>query len=411
MEIGKDMLLREKTRILFVISYLDTGGAERALAEITKNLPNDWEIDILVNSKRRVDFDYRGNLLDLKIDEEPKMLSIFFHVKILCKRIAALRRLKKHGGYNACISFLDSANVANILTGNAYCKTIISIRNSLMKQAKLPQYKYIVNPLAKRLYSRADWIVAVSKGVRMELVEQFKLPEEKVVAIENGYDIKRINALAEMELDAEETEFIKDKKVVITVGRLTDQKGQWHLLRAFSEVVKKLNNIVLIIVGGGELEEYLKNVAKKLKIEEKVLFVGHSNNPYKYLRRSDVFVLPSLYEGFPNAMAEAICMGLPCVATAFRTGACELLEPLSDESILNVCEVSKLEYGIISPCCSGNKLFDEPLESEEMELAKAICELFEDASLRTHYAEMSKKRRVDLGIDSIVTKYEGIIAG
>lgn len=392
-----------------MISYLDIGGAERALAEITRHLPEEWEIDILLNGNRRVDFEYRGNILSLGIDEEPKMMSILFHIKLMHKRLFALRKLKSSGKYDACISFLDSANVANVLSRNNNCKTIISVRNSLIKQAVVPHYKYIVNPLAKWLYDRADWIVAVSKGVGRELVEQFKLSQQKVVVIENGYDIERINRLAKQELDDAEENFIKDKQVVITVGRLNSQKGQWHLLRAFADVTTKLNNTVLVIVGGGELEDYLRNIVKKLGIEDKVLFVGYSNNPYKYLSRSDIFVMPSLYEGFPNAMAEAICLGLPCIATTFRTGVCELLAPSLEEDILNVCGVTKVEYGVISPCCSGKKLLNEPLEMEEQELSRAICELLQDENQRMHYAEMSRKRSLNLDIDSVVKRYEDII--
>lgn len=402
------MLLCQKTRILFVISYLDTGGAERALAEITRHFPQEWEIDILLNGNRPIDFEYRGNLLFLGIDEEPKMTSVFFHAKIMYKRFVALRKLKKTGKYAACISFLDSANVANILTKNSQCKTIISIRSSLSKQAKMPQYKYIVNPLAKMLYNQSDWIVAVSRGVGRELVGQFGLSKEKVVVIENGYDIKRLEMLGQQELTDEENTFLAGKKVITTVGRLTDAKGQWHLIRAFSKVMERIDDVVLVIVGGGELEEYLVNVVKQLGIGGKVLFTGNSNNPYKYLKRSDAFVLASLYEGFPNALAEAICIGVPCIATDFQSGARELLAPMS-EDIESLESAMKAEYGVITPCCSGHRLLGEPLENEEIELSKSIYDLLTDDVMRFHYVEMSKKRRLDLGIDNVIKKYENII--
>ena len=402
-------MVKDKKKLLFVISYLHIGGAERALAEITRNFSSEWEIDILLNGNQPIDFEYRGNLLFLGIDENPQMASVFFHAKILYRRLLALWKLKRSGKYTACISFLDSANVANILTKSPKCKTIISIRTSLKKKTKLPQYKYIVNPLAKILYNKADWIVAVSQGVGRELVEQFGLLKEKVVVIENGYDIKRMEELGKEELIHKEAVFIKNKKVIVTLGRLTDAKGQWHLIRAFSRIATEVENVVLVIVGGGELEEYLKNVAEEFEISNKILFTGYSNNPYKYLTKSDIFVLSSLYEGFPNALAEAICLGLPCIATDICAGAYELLAPMTLEKQGFVKLVTNMEYGIITPCCSGNRLMRESLEMEELELSKAICNLLQDDKLRFHYSQKSRERRAELGIDSVIKKYEAII--
>lgn len=403
------MMNKDKKRLLFVISYLHIGGAERALAEITRNLPKEWEIDILLNGNQPIEFEYRGNLLFLGIDEKPKMASVFFHAKILYRRLVTMRKLKRSGKYMACISFLDSANVANILTKTGKCKTIISVRNSLKNKAMLPQYKYIVNPLVKMLYNKADWIVAVSRGLGSELIEHFSLRKDKVVVIENGYDIEQLNELGKQEIEKELSAFLDNKKVITTVGRLTDAKGQWHIIRAFSELAAKMDNVVLMLVGGGKSEGYLREVVNCLGLNDKVFFVGTTKNPYKYVSKSDVFVLSSLFEGFPNAMAEAICLGIPCVATDFQTGARELLAPSLIEDKEPIKQLTHAEFGVITPCCSGNKLLDEPLEAEEVELSKAMYELLNNDGMRAHYAQMSRECRLDLGIDRIVKKYEEII--
>lgn len=162
-------------RVLFVISYLDKGGAERVLSNITIHFPQEWDIDILVNDDRVIDYPFRGSILTLGIKENPKTDSVFFQLKVLLKRIRRLRQLKKRGNYQACVSFLDSANVANILSGKRFCRIILSVHSSLKQSAKLPQYKYIVNPLVRLLYNYADRIVAVSEGVRKELVNYLGL--------------------------------------------------------------------------------------------------------------------------------------------------------------------------------------------------------------------------------------------
>ena len=128
-------------RLLFVISYLDKGGTERALSNITTHFPQEWDIDILVNDNSVIDYPFRGNSLTLGITEKPKTGSVVFQLKVLVKRIKRLRQLKRKGKYQACISFLDSAHVANLLSGKRYCRVILSVRSSLRQASKLPQYK------------------------------------------------------------------------------------------------------------------------------------------------------------------------------------------------------------------------------------------------------------------------------
>lgn len=393
-----------KKRILFVIPYLVDGGAERALSNITRNIANEWEIDILVNSDKVINYPCRGNIITLSIDKEAKTSSVFFQFKVLLKRVAKLRKLKRENHYTACISFLDSANVANILSGKKYCRVLISCRCSMANQTAW-QYKYVVSPLIRIFYNKADKVVAVSRGIAEELKSQFGIAEEKVGIVENGYDLEEIKAQSEETINDVETAFFSDRKVIITAGRLEEQKAQWHLIRAFFEVQKTQKNLGLMILGEGSLEKNFKNLVKMLRIEDKVYFTGYTNNPYKYVSRADIFVMPSLYEGFPNALAEAICMGKPCIATDFPTGARELLCP---ERIYNkdkVCKLELEEFGIITPLCSEKFFTDEPLEPEELELAYAMSKLLEDATMRQYYSNKSIERSKTLDISITVEKW------
>lgn len=398
-------------RVLFVISYLDKGGAERVLSNITIHFPQEWDIDILVNDDRVIDYPFRGSILTLGIKENPKTDSVFFQLKVLLKRIRRLRQLKKRGNYQACVSFLDSANVANILSGKRFCRIILSVHSSLKQSAKLPQYKYIVNPLVRLLYNYADRIVAVSEGVRKELVNYLGLRSEKIFIIENGYDIGDINRLAQEGLNEEVTELLHGKKVVITAGRLSRPKGQWHLIRAFTKVVEQIPQAVLVILGTGELEKYLGNLVKKCNLEEHVIFAGYRANPYQYERNADIFVLPSLYEGFPNALAEAVCLGLPCIATDFRAGAREILAPSMKADGKGIEGIVEAEYGILTPICSGTKYVDLsiPLESAEICLAGAITELLMNKEKREEYSRKSKIKSKTLSINEAVDKWVKLI--
>lgn len=313
--------------LLLHLPYLEAGGTERALSNITTHFPDDWVIDILVNNDQVIAYPYRGNIISLGIMDRTKEHLLVFQLYVLLKRIQELKRLKRSKKYYACVSFLDSANVANIISGSNDCKVLVSVRNSLLQQNKLPQFRYIVNPLAKILYDYADKVVAVSEGIETELRDFLKLRKEKIKVIENGCDFLKIANESQRGLTADENRKFSNRKIVVTVGRLTVQKGQWHLIRAFNEVVRNIPDVLLMILGTGELEKYLKKLVSLYGLNDSVYFMGYVTNPYKYMIQSDVFVLPSLYEGFPNAMAEAICLGVPCIAADFRTGARELLAP------------------------------------------------------------------------------------
>ena len=412
MEVGENLVIRGQEglssmkSVLFVIPYLYNGGAERALSNITTHFPKDWEIDILVNSDKVKDYPFRGNILSLGIDKEPRTSSVFFQFGVFLKRVAALYKLKRKGRYCACISFLDSANIANILSGKKYCKTLVSVRASLLEQNRLPQYKYIVNPLVKIFYNHADRVVAVSEGIRKELTGYFGIAQEKVVTIENGYDILHILKRAEELLQDEEKEITRKNEIIITSGRLAEQKAQWHLIRAFSEIAKSDPDVRLLILGIGPLEQYLKQLAEELYIADKVIFVGFTDNPYKYIAQADVFVLPSLYEGFPNALAEAVCLGIPCIATDFHTGAREILAPELIENEQAISHIAMSEFGIITPVCSGEKhAAGEKLEESETELVRAMEQILYNPDLRRHYAAKSRERSKDLAIENVIQKW------
>ena len=281
-----------------------------------------------------------------------------------------------------------------------------------MKQsAKKPQYRYVVNPLAKMLYNWADNVVAVSEGGRNELIKDFKIRSRNVVTIENGYDLDDLQRQVQKELTDKEKVIIKNKKIIVTIGRLSEEKGQWHLIRAFTEVVKRVPNILLIVIGSGELEEYLKRLTRLCGMEQNIYFTGHVSNPYQYLNNAEIFVLPSMREGFPNALAEALCIGVPCISTDFRTGARELLAPELDVQGNGIEDIVEAEYGILTPLCSGRQYQDlqEPLEAAERYLAEAMIKLLTDDEKRNKYREKSKIRRESLKIETMISRWIEVI--
>lgn len=122
-------------------------------------------------------------------------------------------------------------------------------------------------------------------------------------------------------------DFSKDypgKKVILSAGRLSDQKGFDDLITAFATVSHKRDDLVLVIAGKGKLEDELKAHARNLGVEEKVKFLGFIENVDPLMKGCDLFVLSSLFEGMPNVVMEAMAVGKPVIATDVN-GARELM--------------------------------------------------------------------------------------
>jgi len=397
-------------KVLFVIRALAGDGAERALSNIITHLPEEYEVDLLLNHEDLAVFPYRGRLLTLDIPPArgKGLRFLWGQIAALAKRTGCLRKLKRENHYDACVSFLDSANISNVMSGNRHCKTVVSIRVSMVSKQSKSLYRIGAVPLMKLLYCHADKIVAVSKEIELEMKKKFRLEGDKITTIVNGYDCENIRRQADIRPDgAAET---KGRPIVVTVGRLNEQKGQWHLVRAFARVIERIPDALLVVLGRGELENYLKKLIQANHLENHVALMGYCNNPFWYYKRADVFVLPSMYEGYPNVLAEAVCCGAACVSADFTSGAREILAPGRELLGEKVKDVTYEEYGVLVPVCSGIRYQgDEPLEDSEEKLAEAICSILLDSGKKAHYQRKSRERAPQLNIDAVVQEWMALL--
>ncbi len=376
-------------KIAIVVSTLDLGGAQRAVSNIVMNLPTDCEIDLILNSREHIVYPYRGNIISLDLEPQENRSGLLYQGKVFFKRLRLLKKLKREKGYNAVISFLDSANIANILTGKKFCKTIVSVRTRLSGENNW-KYKIIVSNLVKLFYNKADKVVAISEGVRQDLIDNFNIKKENVCTIYNCYDVKEIQEKAAM--PCEEVEVEQDSFSVATMGRFVQQKGQWHLLRAFKEVLKEEPKAKLYILGEGELQDYLYKMVDELEMRESVVFCGFLKNPFSLISKVKLFVFPSLWEGFGNALVEAMACGVPCIASDFKYGAREIMQDNADIN-LECKKVETVDYGILTPVCSN--VYNAPkdmLEKEEEFLKEAILKVMSEETVQEVYAQKAVER-------------------
>jgi len=315
-------MLKSK-KVIFLAPLLAEGGGERVISELSLNLPENIE-KVFVLFERKVDYPYKGRLISLDI-----LFPKNFFLKLFCliKAIFKFRKILKEEKPDWVISLGKMPNIINVLTNNRAI-----VREDVYLSVG---YDHLLGKMYKTLVKiffnkRAKFIVAVSRGVKEDLIENYGIKREKIKLIYNLIDIEKVKKLAQEPLDLEHQEIFK-KPVIINIGRLNRQKGQWHLIRAFSELRKK-KEARLVILGEGWLEGYLKDLAKDLNIDKDVIFLGWQKNPFKFLGRSGILVLSSIWEGLGMVLLEAMICGVPIISTNCPMGPGEVLYP--DNGIL-----------------------------------------------------------------------------
>jgi glycosyltransferase involved in cell wall biosynthesis len=232
----------------------------------------------------------------------------------------------------------------------------------------------------KLLYSRADKIIAVSNFIRKDLILNYNIKKAKVVVIYNPIDIEKVNALASEEIS--DQWFREEVPIVISVGRLSKEKGYDTLLRAFA-IAREKSDIRLAILGEGEEKKSLEELDKKLGIERDVVFLGYKNNPYKYMKRASIFVLSSLYEGFPNVLIEAMACGTPVISTQYNPYPHEIIEHGKN--------------GLLVPV------------TNEKALAEAMLKLLNDPAGMTMLAANAKEKAKEFLVQKIAGYYGKVL--
>ncbi len=175
----------------------------------------------------------------------------------------------------------------------------------------------------RRVYRNADGVIAVSNGVRDDLVQTIGLRDVEVTRIYSGSIGAHVFTRAE---EPVEHPWLLDKKlpVLLSVGRLVPQKDYPTLLRAFA-LVRKTVNARLIILGEGRDRKALEALADELQVRKHIDLPGFAENPYAYMSRADLFVLSSRWEGLVNVVIEAMAVGAPIVSTDCPSGPAEIL--------------------------------------------------------------------------------------
>ena len=281
--------------------------------------------------------------------------------------------------------------------------------------------KIIYFILCRLFYKKADKIIVVSKYTKKLLIDKLKIKENKIEVIYNFINISDITKQTEEQLHNFENIF-NNKKILISIGRLTYEKGQWCLIRGFKTLKEIFPDYKLIIIGDGNLRKYLLELSNSLQLKTyntwdkmdlygnyDVYFLGFQQNPFRFMKRSKLFVFTSLWEGFGLAMIEAMACGLPIISTDCYSGPREILSPSTDV-FYKTKEIEKAEYGILIPeADKKKKKSNDPLTYMEKCLIEAIKEVLENDNLYEYYKEKSLKRAHDFDKNQVINKWVELI--
>ncbi len=264
------------------------------------------------------------------------------------KLILFIRSEIRNSGSKKVLSYNETLN-PYVIMSCAGCKVDVFVRESMHPKAYLPLttriLKRIFYPRSKRVFAQTNY------GSKV-LIQQFGL--KNVEVFPNPVEIFYKSIPSER------------ANCIVSVGRLEKVKGHKYLIEAFSRLSNP--HWTLEIVGDGSLRNDLIDLARQLGVSDRVVFHGHMKDFESILRRSKIFVLPSIKEGFPNALVEAMSIPLACIAGDYYKGYIEIIEHNKNGLLFTPENVEELTYNLDKLTNSGEfrmKLMKEAVKVRE----------------------------------------------
>ncbi len=326
-----------RIRVLLLLGSLHGGGAER----VAVNLLNGCDparFDMRMGLLRRTG-PYLDDIDPARLDvaeggawlhDEGDNAAMYRPDRLIAGAVnapRALAALVRRSRPDVAVSFLKGLSLATwpamALLGRARPRWLAREGNNALAVID----DELANPLGRRgvkallggCYRSADGVLANSADMAEGLRRDFGLATERVHVAPNPIDLARVEAGARLAPAR-----LGERPFIVTAGRLERQKDQATLLRAFASS-RACDALDLVILGEGSLEARLRAQAQALGVADRVRFMGFEPNPWGWFRRARLFVLPSLWEGFPNALLEAMACGAPVVSSACDFGPREAI--------------------------------------------------------------------------------------
>ncbi len=314
-------------KIGFIVYNKKIGGAEKVTDTIIKGLNNEFIFkkiyleDVECNQE---------NEISLKINSVDGFLNSFVVTLLRCIK---LKKIKEIEQFDIVVGTLPIINLINVLTnvGESDISTIHSYSD--LNQNKLFNY------MNRFIFKKSKKVIVISKMILEKCKKDYPKNKDKFKLLYNPINLKYIKKSF--------SETITTKSIInfIYAGKIAWNKGYVELLESFGKLLEDgFDNFKLTIIGRDLTKGDYLRIIHENKLESHIEYAGEVKNPIDYFMKSDVFVLPSYYEGYPNVLVEALSCGMPIISTNCKTGPSEILtdDEVCDDSLLTVCDVGIL---------------------------------------------------------------------
>lgn len=403
----------KRQHILLMTTNLGKGGAQRVFHDHAKAFSQFSIVEEAIFDLEQDDRIYNSGL-PLHGLKQQDWISNLGAIGRLLSRSLALRRLVATRKYDLVISHMDGANWVNVLSFSQ-ARKILVVHGTIVRDQNIRGIRqwlrlHIIFPL---LYNLASQTIAVSEGIARELTQFGNV--RKVKSIPNFFEIDLIQQQAQSPLTREMANIFNRQNVLVTSGRLSEQKKQAQLIDVLAGLLKRGVDTRLVILGDGELRDRLVQKCLDLSLNVyqvwdnnalldksyNVYFLGYVSNPYQYLFRGTLFLFSSEWEGYPLALCEAMISGLPVVSTDCPTGPREILAPgtVRDAYDLRTSEIAP--NGMLMPMIQNSNDLKVWVETVE--------QLLSDEGLRKRFAKQGKLAMRSIDREIIITQWKQII--
>lgn len=295
-------------KVLLVVCSNRMYGTERYVVELAKNLSKEkFTVWVAVPEKGPLSDILKVNGIN-EIDYNNGKMNKF-------SLRGTLRLFKIIRKYRFDIIHTNAGIIPNILGKFLGVKVSIEIKHGILIPDEILDNMSLKDKYHEWLKQYfVDYFIAISDNDKKKMIKYFKIKEDKIKVIYNGVEYDKLLPYQKKKGNSEES-LHKDFITLGTIGRFTYQKGQEILIEAFSKIYKRYNNVRLIIVGSGENEDSINRLIVSKNLQKNVFVEGYKENIYEYLKKLDIFILTSRFEGVPYVILEAMCIGVPIIST------------------------------------------------------------------------------------------------
>ncbi len=338
--------INRKINVFQLVEGFGLGGAEKKLLELVKRMDNNRFKTVICSlglegSSGNISKDFEKlKEYGIEVFEIPRKHRIDFDLLYKLLQIIKSRRI------DVIMTTLYYADIMGAVTGTLGGVKAVFFWETISSPEWLVRRRFISYRAAVKF---CDKVVSVSQRTADFLVEDRKIHPDKIKIIPYGVDLKKYSSGKGHKI-REKLDISEKDKIIGMVGRLVTQKGHIYLIDAAERIVKEYPDVRFLIIGEGELRSDLEKRVKDRKLDNNFIFLGSRDDVPDLLKVIDIFTLPSLFEGLPNVVLEAMASGKPIVATAVDGtkeavihGQTGLLVPLKDPEKLSAALIDLLD--------------------------------------------------------------------